>query len=208
MKHLKSLGLAALAVVALTATAGASSAAAFEFHASAGMGTSLSSQVTNPHFFTLTGAEFTCKTISLTGSAEGIGGAGETQKLHPSYTNCEVFGSANVIINTEGCQYKINANTNTVDLEGCAKGGINVVFGTGCSYFYPNQAGINGITYVNEGTTPNRRVIVKTASNNIKANVTAANGFGCFFTEGGKHNNGKYSGEIRVTPSSGEFFWS
>jgi hypothetical protein len=203
MKHLKTLGLAAMAVLALAAMVGVSSASAKEFHSAAS--TNLVSAIINPHVYNLTGAEVACNNITFNGTA-AASGTSETIKVKPSYSNCNAFGFLSATVNTAGCEYKFNANTTTMDLEGCTAGGINVVI-SGCSSFVPNQTGINGITYGNTNTAPNRTMDVKTASNNIKANVTSANLFGCPLTEGGKHNTGKYNGETGMMGATGETFW-
>jgi hypothetical protein len=192
-----------MAVLALTATVGVSSASAKEFHSAAG--TALSSAIINPHVFNVTGAETVCNNVSFNGTA-AASGTSVTIKAKPSYSNCKAFGFLSATVNTAGCEYEFNANTNTTNLENCTNGGINVVI-TGCSSFVPNQTGINGVTFENSGSAPNRTLKNKVTINNIKVNVTSANLFGCPLTEGGKHNTGKYNGETGMMGATGETFW-
>ncbi|HET7121311.1 MAG TPA: hypothetical protein VFI17_08700 [Solirubrobacterales bacterium] len=201
MKHLRTLGLTAMAVLALTAIVDVSSASAKNFHSTnAGK---IVSEIKNTHTFGLTGSTVNCNTIAFNGNANTNS---ETMVVHPEYSNCKAFGFLNTTVNTAGCNYRFNANLNTFDLEGCTGGGIN--FGSsGCSVFYPNQTGINGVTYTNTNTAPNRTLDIKTASTNLKFNVTSANMFGCPLTEGGKHNNATYNGDTGVMVEGSAETW-
>jgi hypothetical protein len=221
MKHLKTLGLAAMAVLALTAMVGVSSASAAEFHSTnAG---NIESAIRNTHKFEVTGSEVTCNTIKFNGAAVANS---VNQEVHPEYNNCKAFGFIGAEVNTVGCKYIFNANTNTTNITGCTthappiiveekekenpETGINIHI-AGCSLFVPNQSAanplnegvINGITYENTGTeaVKNRTLDVKSNSNNIKANVTEANLFGCPLTENGKHNTAKYNSATGIMVS-------
>jgi hypothetical protein len=204
MNYLKVLRLAAMAAATLTAIVGVPSAHAVpkEFHANGAV--ALSGVMINSHVFTLTGGSVNCNNVTFSGTA-AAGGTKETQNMVPEYKNCKAFGFINAVVNTAGCEYEFTANLATMNLHGCNNGGINIVV-AGCSSFVPNQAGINGITYANTGVAPNRTLDVKTASNNIEANVTEANLFGCPLTAGGKHNNATYNGETGVMGAAGETF--
>ncbi|HEU4598527.1 MAG TPA: hypothetical protein VFS26_02155, partial [Solirubrobacterales bacterium] len=123
MKHLKTLGLAALAVVALTAFVGVSSASATEFHSDPGV--ALNGVQVNTHVFNVTGSEVKCNTVSFNGTASA-NGTSTIQKVHPAYSNCKAFGIINAVIHTDGCEYEFDANLKTVNLINCTNGRITL----------------------------------------------------------------------------------
>jgi hypothetical protein len=209
MKHLKTLGLAAMAVLALTAMVGVSSASAAEFHGTGG--TALTGVVgENNHVFTIEGSTVTCNTIAFNGTA-AASGTSVTQTMHPSYSNCTAFGFINAVINTSNCLYEFNANTNTVNLTSCTSP-INIVaesgFGT-CKATVGNQNGINGQTFINMGVTnpinnKNEQLSTLTensSANNIITNVNTSNGI-CPINTGTK-NTAEYDGNTGIMGATG-----
>jgi hypothetical protein len=203
MKHLKTLGLAAMAVMALAAFVGVSSASATEFHATGG--TTLTGVVgENNHVFTIEGSTVTCNTIAFNGTA-AASGTSVTQTMHPSYSNCTAFGFINAVINTSNCLYEFNANTNTVNLTSCTSP-INIVaesgFGT-CKATVGNQNGINGQTFINMGTTGSNTATLteNSSANNIITNVNTSNGI-CPINTGTK-NTAEYDGNTGIMGATG-----
>jgi hypothetical protein len=216
MKHLKTLGLAAMAVMALAAFVGVSSASATEFHATGG--TTLTGVVgENNHVFTIEGSTVTCNTIAFNGTA-AASGTSVTQTMHPSYSNCTAFGIIGAVINTQECDYSFNANTNTAALESCSTangtGSITIVATSGFGNCRAevgdhstngvaiNQA-INGQTFINMGTTGSNTATLteNSAANNIVANVTESNGI-CPINTGVK-NNAEYDGNTGIMGATG-----
>jgi len=206
MKHLKTLGLAALAIAAITAFTGASSASAAEFHASA-VGTAIHGAQAESHKFTVTGSSVTCTTATFTGKTEAL--TSTTQKSHPEYSGCTAFGFVGATVNTAGCQYVFHANTGTVDLEECTAGKITItassVFGK-CVIDIPNQTGINGQTFTTQGSAPSRDILVTTKSTNVRDNVVTSTGI-CPLAVG-EHNNATYTGTTTVKAASGEIYYT
>ncbi|HET7120643.1 MAG TPA: hypothetical protein VFI17_05280 [Solirubrobacterales bacterium] len=205
MSYLNRCGLAAVVAWALVAIAGGSQAAAAEFHAAGG--TALNGVQVNIHVLRVTGNTQECNTVSFTGTAPASG-TSEIQKLHPSYSNCTAFGFINPTFNTSNCTYEFRANTNTFNLVECANGGITIstktAFGN-CGLLIPNQEGINGVSYINMNTAPNRTLTIETNSTNMKANVTEDTGV-CPLTGGGMHNTVTYTGLTGVMGATGETF--
>ncbi|HEU4599237.1 MAG TPA: hypothetical protein VFS26_05785 [Solirubrobacterales bacterium] len=204
MKHLKTLGLAALAVVALTALVGVSSASATEFHATGG--TALNGVVVEgePHEFTIEESSVTCNVISFNGTA-AAGGTSTTQNMRPTYNTCKAFGIVNAVINTNNCEYEFSANANTANLHGCTSP-INIVansFLGNCKVTVGNQNGINGQTFTNMGNTGSNTATLteKSAATNIVANVTESNGV-CPLNTGVK-NNAAYNGGTGIMGATG-----
>jgi hypothetical protein len=203
MKHLKTLGLAAMAVMALAAFVGVSSASATEFHATGG--TTLTGVVgENNHVFTIEGSTVTCNTIAFNGTA-AASGTSVTQTMHPSYSNCTAFGFINAVINTSNCLYEFNANTHLVNLTSCTSP-INIVaesgFGT-CKATVGNQNGINGQTFINMGTTGSNTATLteNSSANNIITNVNTSNGI-CPINTGTK-NTAEYDGNTGIMGATG-----
>jgi len=207
MKHLKKIGLVVAAVMAFAAFAGAASASAAEFHSSAPVGTSLHAVQTTGHVFTTQGQDVTCTTATFTGEVEAL--TSTTQSVHPEYSGCTAFGIANAKVETEGCKYTFHTNTGLVDLSGCTAGFVNITvsipFIATCVVHVPNQTNINGQTFTTEGTTPNRRIVVDTASTNIAASVVTSSGI-CPLTVGSATSS--YKGATTVTPASGEIWYA
>jgi hypothetical protein len=206
MKHLKTLGLLAVAIAALTAFVGVSSAAAAEFHSSGGAGVKVTGTQATSHKFTVTGSSITCTTATFTGTTAAA--TSTTQTVHPEYSGCTAFGFVGATVNTEGCLYHFDSNSANVKLSGCTSGGITVTassaFGK-CVMDVPNQEGINGQSFATAGTAPNRHITVTTNSSNIKVKVTTSTGI-CPLTVG-EHSNGIYTGTTTVKPASGEIFY-
>ncbi|TMK58191.1 MAG: hypothetical protein E6G51_03560 [Actinobacteria bacterium] len=206
MKHLKTLGLLAVAIAALTAFVGVSSAAAAEFHASAGAGVKVTGEQATSHKFTVTGSSITCTTAKFTGTTTAA--TAKTQEMHPEYSGCTAFGFVGATVDTTGCQYVFDANSANVTLQSCTSGGITVTassaFGK-CVMDVSNQTGINGQSFATGGTSPNRDITVTTNSTNIKVKVTTSTGI-CPLTVG-EHTNGAYTGTTTVKAASGELFY-
>jgi hypothetical protein len=219
MKHLKTLGLAAMAALALAASVGVSSASAVtEFHATGG--TALTGVVgENNHVFTIEGSAVTCNTIAFNGTA-AAGGTSVNQTMHPTYSNCTAFGIINAVINTHDCNYLFNANTFTVNLQNCnntnsnAAGPINIVAlsGIGNCRAEVSDRSLNGVLinqainnqmFTNMGNTGSNTATLteNSAANNIIANVTESNGI-CPINVGVK-NNAEYDGNTGIMGATG-----
>ena len=205
MNQLKTLGLAALAIMALTAMNGGTSAAAAEFHSTGG--TNLTGAQVNAHVFSIEEAELICNVVRLNGIA-AASGTSSTQIVHPEYENknCTVFEQP-AVINTTKCEFEFNANTNTVNLRGCTNGVIEIdVEGAWghCHINIANQNGINGQKFSNMNTIPFRTLTEESSSTNIVANVTVSNLL-CPF-KAGVHNTASYTGLTGIMGATGETF--
>ena len=63
---------------------------------------------------------------------------------------------------------------------------------------------INGNEFENEGTSPNRRLIVKTKATNIHFEMKKDTGICPLNTSPATETNGAYEGTTTITPASGE----
>jgi hypothetical protein len=206
MKHLKTLGLAILALVAVSALSGVASASAAEFHATE-KGVAISGEQATSHKFTITGSSVTCTTAKFTGTTEAT--ASTTQKVHPAYEGCTAFGFAGAIVNTTGCQYNFHTQTGTVDLESCTNGGITIEVNAGlgkCVTKVQNQTGINGQSWATGGSSPSRDITATSSANNIAAETTTSTGL-CPLTVG-KDTGGTYTGTTTMKAASGEIWYA
>jgi hypothetical protein len=206
MKHLKTLGLAALVVAAFSALIGVASASAAEFHATEA-GVAISGAQVTAHKFTITGSSVTCETADFTGKTEAT--ASPTQKAHPVYEKCTAFGFAGAIVNTAACQYNFHTQTGTVDLESCTNGGITIEVNAGlgkCIVNIPNQTGINGQSWATEGALGSRDIKATSSASNVSAETTTSTGL-CPLTVG-KDTGGTYTGTTTMKAASGEIWYA
>lgn len=190
--NIKVLGLAVVAVFALTAV-GASAASAAEFHSQA-ESTSLTGTQTGNHVFNAAGAKITCKKASFTGTQTGKNATSVT--MGATYGECS-FLFFSVSVNMNGCSYVFHANGQT-DVVGEACKGITYE-GAGCKVVVPAQTGLNSVSYANSGTG-------STESINVSPNVTGIKytSSGLCPENGTNLTNGKYeSGPTNVVGKSG-----
>lgn len=193
--------LTGIAMLASLATAPGASAS--EFHASSGP-VSLTGEQLTAHKISVTGSSITCTTAKMTGTAWS-----KTQhavNLYPQYSGCTAFGFVGATINSVGCYFEFDADFG-IDFWGCSNGAMTITassaFGK-CVLEIPVFLGWNGTSYANEGSSPNRKVIVTFNATNLHMRVTTSTGI-CPVAAG-THTNGTYTGTSVVTPSSGEFW--
>ena len=177
MKHLKTLRLASLAVMALAATVGIPSASAAEFHSAANV--ALEGVQANIHTFSVQGQDVTCNNVKFNGTASSNGTSNELNML-PEYNSCTAFGlPAN--INTAGCRFRFNANLNTIDLTSCTSGRMEIdssnIF-SHCHVNVPIQTGINNQNFANMNATGSNATLTEASNaNNVRADINTSNGF-------------------------------
>ena len=151
-RRLKVVGLALVAVLAMTAlSAPAAHAELFHFGAH---GTVLAENVGEEELVTNAGT-VKCKTSKYTGSsATSTPGS---QIVTPSYTGCTAFGFVNTTIHVGTCQLRFNTpvkTTSTVDIINCGAHGI-VITAHNCEVTIPNQNGLSHVTWENvAGSSP------------------------------------------------------
>jgi hypothetical protein len=106
MRNIKALGLALVAVFAMSAVI-ASAAQAEQSYRSSGTPTELSgTQVATNKFHVPGAGTVECTGANFTGTVTGT--AVSTLEVHPTYSNCVAFGFAGTHITTTGCNYKFD----------------------------------------------------------------------------------------------------
>jgi hypothetical protein len=199
IRNLKVLGLALVAVFAMSAVAASASSAA-QFH-SEGANTTFSGGQTTQHRFGTTTGTVICSTASFSGEAANA--TEESLTITPVYSGCEFEELFEVTVNTNGCKYTFHASSatnGTVDIKGC---GTNKYIQVGstltCRVRVPEQNGISAVMYTNEGSGANRKVLVTAEVTNLRYEES-----GLFCANSGTSmENGTYTGSTLVSGNQG-----
>ena len=211
MKRFNTLGLLAVAALAIAAFVGTTSASALKsgsFTATSGAGKKIETTVAKQHVFTITGSTVTCNKVEYAGSTEGA--ETTSQSVTPSYNECTAFGLSAKVTNNN-CKIKLTATTDKENghseahLEGTncsitihAEG----IFNTTCHVVVTPQT-IKGIHYVNTAS-PEGVIVQITSGATMSAEVLKSASL-CPLTEG-SHTTASYTGEENVTASGGVTF--
>jgi len=181
MRNIKILGLAFIAMLAMSAFA-AATASADEFNAES-YTASLTGAKDGEDVFTTTAGLVKCTTPTYTATITE-----KTTKITaaPSYTGCTGFGFPAEVITT-GCNYVFTVNAvgteGDVDLECSGSNEITVVAKSGatvkCTVHVKSQTDIEGtITYTNIGAGATREVTLAANLKGIDYTHTAGSGIG------------------------------
>ena len=193
MKHIKTLGLLAVAVMALAAFFGTASASAATFTAGAS-GKKINETTLANHVFSVTGNKTECTNITYTGSTEGTDTS--AQMVTPKYEGCTAFGFAATVTVTN-CTYNLLASGEVkVEKAGGAEAcsitiKVNNVFAQ-CEVTIGAQNIASAVTYSNGSGD----IVVKVNASTIKDEVKVSSGL-CPLTKG-THSNASYTGESTV----------
>ena len=199
MRKLKVLGLALVAICALSALASASASAKYDSEVEH---TILSGTQATANTFTTTIGNVTCATATFSGTAltstkvEGGFTAAE-QTVTPTYSGCTLSG-LKVTINTTGCTYKFTTPESLkakVHVEGCTIV-IKDTAGLGCEVKVKPQTPTGHVGFTNQGAGKTRDVLVTATVTGIHYTYTAPcpNAGGVAGTE----ENGTYSGTVTL----------
>jgi hypothetical protein len=191
-RNLKALGLAIVAVFAMSAIVAQAAQAKFDtiktFPTQEHMFLKSSADETEPNqvFTTVTGGfSVTCKRLSL--MATVLDGSTEAEG-EPSYTECSSpLGAAEV--NSNGCTYKFtsetNANEHAVVHLVCPAGKEIEISTGGCKLFVPGGQTLTGIHYANVQTGTAEREMHLTMSVTSEMNISGHSGGGLACELGG-----------------------
>ena len=203
MKHIKTLGLLAVAVMAMAAVFGTASASAAKFTASAG-GLNLKTETLENHVFTVTGSNTQCKKITFAGKTEGT--ETTSQSVHPTYSECTAFGlpatvsvtNCKFVLTADGISHLVKTDTSP-GAEACA---IHIeassIFGK-CKVTVTEQT--NEVTYSTNGA----HIDVTIHDLKVSDHVTESTGV-CPLTVG-THTNASYTGKSTVQAEGGTIAW-
>ena len=184
-RNLKALGLALVAVFAMSALA-AGSASAAEFHSEGENTTVKASQVTT-HVFKTTAGEVTCAKATFEGNQAAKTASSIT--VNASYTECHInfFGTkVSATVNMNGCDYVLYA-ANKAD----------VVTAAGCTVEVGAQTGKTTVNYSNNGTHID-------ISPNLTGLVYNHSGFTCGTGSG---TTGTYTGSTTAEGNKGKIWY-
>jgi hypothetical protein len=197
IRNAKILGLALVAVLAMSAMV-ASAASATKFTAAKYPATVKGTQTGGGHVFEVGGGKVTCTGATFTGT---LSAASEEMTMTPNYTGCTAFGFIGAEVTgfgSEGCDYLFTTN-GKAHLK-CPAGKDVTVDAGPCDITLEavNNQNLATNTYTN---TPANKVTVDTAVTNVHAVVTKTN-FLCTVSAG-TYANGKYSGTTEVEATNG-----
>jgi hypothetical protein len=196
IRSVKMLGLAVVAVLAMSAVV-ASAAMAENFHSESSP-TVLSGSQTATHEFTTSVGTVTCTTATFAGEATGT--SVSEVSVHPTYEGCKLSGiNISVTITTTGCNYRfynVASKSGPTDIV-CETGKSITVAGPGCTVTVGGQTGLNSVSYANEGAETSRTVKVTASVTGI---AYSTKGFLCGTSS---KTNGTYSGPTSVKGLTG-----
>jgi len=210
IRILKSLGLALVAMAAMSAVV-ASASQASEYTCSAYECLATGSNTAGNETFTTPGGTVQCNshyTVEKEGTtnATGITGPTTTVTVTPTYTGCKAFGFVNATVNMMGCDYVFHSGSlivagrynNSVSIVCPAGSGpITITAGT-CVVDVPAQGPLTNVETENlAGGT----LTVKPNVTGITLNVTT-DGFGCPFPGTG-HFTGSFHGDVTLARVGG-----
>jgi len=195
IRSLKSLGLALVAVLAMSAVVASAAQATPQYTGSAYPVNGTGTNAVGNETFTTPGGTVQCDSHFSGSLAE----PSSTLTVTPKYTNCKAFSFLNATVDMMGCDYLFHAGaslgegkySHTVDVvceEG--EGPITITAGT-CKADVSSQSGLGTVTTTNLG---DGTVTVQPNVSEITLNVTE-DGFGCPFPGKG-HYKGTYHGDV------------
>jgi hypothetical protein len=199
LRNLKTLGLALVAVVAMSAVVASAASAVPSFTCAAYPCTVTGSNTAGNETLTTPGGTVQCDS-HFQGTATA---ASSTLSITPSYDpNCRAFGFFGAV-HENGCSYLFHALSqigaghynHSVDVV-CPAGKAIVITGGTCEVDIPAQTGLSSITTQN---LANGTITVVPNISNITLNVTK-DGFGCPFPGLG-HYKGTYHGDVVFSSS-------
>lgn len=196
-RKLKALGLALVAVFAMSAVA-ASAASAVEFHGGAEP-TKINATGVGNQTLSANGVNVVCSTSSFTSG--NVAQTTSSITITPTYSNCKVAGLFTAHVNFTSCDYTFNAS-GTVDL-GCTTEGDTVditatFFGSSvCTIKISEGTFAEAATYDNV-TEGGKKHVTVTA--NAKGITYAETGGECGIGSG---TNGTYTGNATVKGQNG-----
>jgi hypothetical protein len=202
IRNLRVLGLAFVAVLAMSAVVASAAQAVPTFTASSYPATVTGSNTIGNEVFTTEGGNVECDSHFVSNS---ISGPTSTLTVTPTYTGCTAFGFLSATVNTEGCTYVFHATEKVssgvykhhVDVV-CPSGqSIKVTAGT-CKAEIKGQTGRTTVKTTNSGSS----VTVQPEVTNIAYTVTQ-DGFLCPFGGTGNKTDGKYTGDVLVSRVGG-----
>jgi hypothetical protein len=197
LRNVKILGLCLLGAGAMYAIAASAASADPIFHSEVEDTILTGSQGTEvPNVLTTDKGELKCEIAKFSGKWGAT--TNTTLTLNPTYENCKM-GGVNTFVTTNGCAFLFHLGLNTetfeskMDLE-CPEGKQLVVEAGFCTITIPPQAGLQQVTFTNEGEGTTRAVV---ADLNVSGIDYKEHGAECG-SEEQTTTNGTLTGQITV----------
>jgi hypothetical protein len=190
MRNLKALGLALVAVFAMSAVAASAAQAEHKFTSESTTTYLLGEQKTK-NVFTTSGGTVECTGAKFEGGPFS-GTELKSVTIHPTYTGCTAFG-LNATVETTGCNYIIEAagkeEMGTAKVE-CEEGKLIRIKPLGCEVTVgPQTPTTPTVSFTNESTGKTADVLVTAEVGGI---TYTSSGFPC----GPSGTNGTYTGSV------------
>ncbi|HYG96179.1 MAG TPA: hypothetical protein VD741_03635 [Solirubrobacterales bacterium] len=190
IRKLKTLGIALVAVLAMSAVV-ASAASATNFTASSyPTSATASSPIGNDDFKTEAGS-VECAAHFNVGP---LSKASETVTVVPTYTGCKAFGFLNATVNMNGCDYVFNVN-GSVNLS-CGVKYVEITAGT-CRLIIAGQSNLSKVDLANSGSGISAQATVGGINYSV-----IQDGIGCPFAGTGVKTGATYTQNSAVLVSS------
>jgi hypothetical protein len=201
MKSIRTLGLLAIAAMALIAFTGAGTASASQFRAEKYPASIVGSQVVQP-VITLSGGNIKCPKNYLSGTL--VSASGELPVDPTSSGTCTAFG-VKTTISTNSCKFVFNSTNESAPYSGtfgvaCSKGGDSILYDAPslpCKVTIPAQASLGSVEFANTGINAHRAVTATLQVSNLKYTKT---GVGC--PGQGTFETGKITGSYSIEARS------
>jgi hypothetical protein len=211
IRKFKALGLALVAVFAMSAIVASAAQATAGTLTSEGKPVIATAEQVGEHEFVLTDHEiepgkffnFGCKKANFTGTA-GVTEGATSMTVHPVYSECTIFGGP-VTITTTGCDYLLKTGTPTAtagwhattDIV-CAAGSVIKIASGNCEIQVGAQTGLATSEVTNSGGGGTAMdLLIHTKITGLVYNVTK-DPIGCFLKGTGVKSKGDYTGTTTV----------
>jgi len=200
----KTMGVAVVTALALTALIGAGTASAATFKApGAGAEAETTWSGTRSganHKLSLGGDTFNCSNVSFAGGM--LGWESSEANVNPELKNCSWLSTVSWV--TNGCKFRFRANAGgypagTVDIHSCTK--PLTMTAAGCQLEVGNQNGIGTVEYKTTVTEGKNSIAILANLKNIT--YTRVGGSGCAVNKPGTFSDGTYTGEWTVKGTRG-----
>lgn len=186
VRNLKTLGVAVVAMLAMSAVVASAASANLKFHA-AQTHTILTGSQTTQHVFQTNTGTVTCSTATFSGTQQNATATEIT--IAPNYDNCIAFGFVSVPVHENGCHYLFTYDK-TVHLQ-CPTKPIEIT-APGCTVTVGTQT-ISPVDFNNNAAKTDVTVVATVG------NIQYTNHDEGFVCTGGQFTGGKYTGSTTVT---------
>jgi hypothetical protein len=196
-RKLKTLGLALVAVFAVSAVAAPVSSASPELHSETGHTILTGNQIT-ANELALDAGTMKCASLKFDGTIEVA--TTTTFGLTPTFSECKFGAEINALFTHNECRFRFHVGPNTEHLTGsvdivCPDNQQIEIDAPMCTITIPPQANLQGVTYTNENEGMERSIVLDI---NLVGIDYEEHGMLCE-NETETTNNGTYTGRVTVT---------